>query len=279
MDVCGNLTSCSICLSAITDETKFRKLDCNHKFHVKCVDTWFKNNNTCPECRRKQDFSKFIIERFLSNAISHEIFHAITCVVPSDKGMIIRKTSNWIRNFNESVELAQNIEAKFPPRSDYALVDNYLRLSNYSIGPPYSTEELRYGFNKLKLEWKADDYPTVYHEKIIKHTDVEYPIKSVKTQLIEKPTMIANEEFKQHIDRTASFRNFPCNYISVSNLALFGFYFTPQLGSDYCKCAYCGMVVGDFHPGVSPRMLHYVFNPNCIVYGLAASFFEEIESL
>jgi len=45
----SNLT-CTICLEKI-NEIKIRKLDCNHNFHIKCLDEWLKINNSCPICR------------------------------------------------------------------------------------------------------------------------------------------------------------------------------------------------------------------------------------
>ncbi|KAG2728494.1 hypothetical protein I3760_01G207700 [Carya illinoinensis] len=44
---------CAVCLSQIFQHEKFRVLPaCKHGFHVQCIDTWLKNNPTCPLCRR-----------------------------------------------------------------------------------------------------------------------------------------------------------------------------------------------------------------------------------
>ena len=42
-------SNCSICLQ----KTKRRqcKLPCGHRFHRKCITTWFKESRTCPVCR------------------------------------------------------------------------------------------------------------------------------------------------------------------------------------------------------------------------------------
>lgn len=40
---------CSICQSNLFCFTT--KLKCKHKFHSKCINEWFKINNTCPLCR------------------------------------------------------------------------------------------------------------------------------------------------------------------------------------------------------------------------------------
>ncbi|KAE8666111.1 putative RING-H2 finger protein ATL71 [Hibiscus syriacus] len=43
---------CSICLADYTSSDRLRLLpDCNHLFHVKCVDPWLRLNPTCPVCR------------------------------------------------------------------------------------------------------------------------------------------------------------------------------------------------------------------------------------
>jgi hypothetical protein len=43
---------CPICIDKITDTDFVRLLPkCNHYFHKKCVDKWFKTNDTCPCCR------------------------------------------------------------------------------------------------------------------------------------------------------------------------------------------------------------------------------------
>lgn len=42
---------CSICIDYFTLNSIYRKLVCNHVFHIKCIDKWFINNNKCPVCR------------------------------------------------------------------------------------------------------------------------------------------------------------------------------------------------------------------------------------
>ena len=45
--------NCSICLEKIEKNTKILKINCKHKFHTKCLDSWLKINNKCPLCRKK----------------------------------------------------------------------------------------------------------------------------------------------------------------------------------------------------------------------------------
>ena len=41
--------TCSICMDDCKGKTC--TLECGHKFHTKCIFTWFKKNNNCPLCR------------------------------------------------------------------------------------------------------------------------------------------------------------------------------------------------------------------------------------
>ena len=42
---------CSICLNDLNIEQIYTLPECNHKFHTKCIFTWFDKNNNCPLCR------------------------------------------------------------------------------------------------------------------------------------------------------------------------------------------------------------------------------------
>uniref|UniRef100_A0ACD5YP19 Uncharacterized protein n=1 Tax=Avena sativa TaxID=4498 RepID=A0ACD5YP19_AVESA len=43
---------CSVCLAEMADGEKGRLLPgCGHRFHVECIDRWFRTNSTCPICR------------------------------------------------------------------------------------------------------------------------------------------------------------------------------------------------------------------------------------
>lgn len=48
----SNASCCSICLADYKDGEVLRLLpDCNHLFHLKCVDPWLRQHPTCPVCR------------------------------------------------------------------------------------------------------------------------------------------------------------------------------------------------------------------------------------
>jgi len=56
-----NCTNCTICLEELKEKEYYRELPyCNHQFHKKCIDKWFKVNKqmTCPICRRSHAILK-----------------------------------------------------------------------------------------------------------------------------------------------------------------------------------------------------------------------------
>ena len=42
---------CGICLEEFKQNEYIRTLGCNHCYHKRCVDKWFKKNMSCPVCR------------------------------------------------------------------------------------------------------------------------------------------------------------------------------------------------------------------------------------
>jgi len=50
----NNLSECPICLEEFKQGEYYRKLECKHLFHKKCIDHWFKKDHSdCPMCRTK----------------------------------------------------------------------------------------------------------------------------------------------------------------------------------------------------------------------------------
>jgi hypothetical protein len=43
--------NCSICRDSFEDTCIIRKLNCDHIFHISCIDTWLETNIRCPLCR------------------------------------------------------------------------------------------------------------------------------------------------------------------------------------------------------------------------------------
>jgi hypothetical protein len=50
------LEECSICMNS-SNNTNWTKTDCNHYFHIECINKWKLMNNTCPNCRANLSFS------------------------------------------------------------------------------------------------------------------------------------------------------------------------------------------------------------------------------
>lgn len=44
---------CPICMELYSPGEITGKLPCKHKFHEKCIKTWFNTNNSCPICREE----------------------------------------------------------------------------------------------------------------------------------------------------------------------------------------------------------------------------------
>nr|CAD1827316.1 unnamed protein product [Ananas comosus var. bracteatus] len=49
---CKEGLECAVCLSEVSEGERIRLLpDCDHGFHVECIDMWFHSHSTCPLCR------------------------------------------------------------------------------------------------------------------------------------------------------------------------------------------------------------------------------------
>ena len=66
-------TICCICLEPNTTE----ELACGHSFHSRCINQWYQNNDTCPNCRENIRF--YDIRNFLLS-LSDEEFSSYTCL-------------------------------------------------------------------------------------------------------------------------------------------------------------------------------------------------------
>ncbi|XP_040989235.1 putative RING-H2 finger protein ATL21A isoform X2 [Juglans microcarpa x Juglans regia] len=57
-----NDNTCPICLSEYLPKEELRTIpECNHYFHVNCIDAWLKMNATCPLCRKLPDHASALI--------------------------------------------------------------------------------------------------------------------------------------------------------------------------------------------------------------------------
>ncbi|KAK1388854.1 E3 ubiquitin-protein ligase ATL41 [Heracleum sosnowskyi] len=54
---------CAVCLNNLEDGEMTRCLpNCEHNFHVDCIDTWLSTNTTCPICRTAAEPIKVVLE-------------------------------------------------------------------------------------------------------------------------------------------------------------------------------------------------------------------------
>lgn len=49
---------CAICCEDANQGDTWRILNCNHKFHVHCIDKWLRINSSCPMCRKSQNIEE-----------------------------------------------------------------------------------------------------------------------------------------------------------------------------------------------------------------------------
>jgi hypothetical protein len=52
LPMCNKKCECTICMTEEEENTSsVGTLPCGHAFHTYCINKWFHNNNTCPNCR------------------------------------------------------------------------------------------------------------------------------------------------------------------------------------------------------------------------------------
>ncbi len=64
--------NCTICMDEITRYDK-KTLNCNHNFHINCINEWLRESNTCPICRAPQTINSnriYNTENTLNSTIS-----------------------------------------------------------------------------------------------------------------------------------------------------------------------------------------------------------------
>jgi hypothetical protein len=47
--------NCSICMTALEDQSRAGSIPCGHIFHRECINRWLRSKNDCPLCRRNFD--------------------------------------------------------------------------------------------------------------------------------------------------------------------------------------------------------------------------------
>jgi hypothetical protein len=69
----NNYDKCSICYNYML-EKNIVIIECKHKFHFNCLDTWKKKSNSCPLCRKDIEKTILITEE-VSNQINNLIIN------------------------------------------------------------------------------------------------------------------------------------------------------------------------------------------------------------
>ena len=70
---------CAICLESKHWYQEIRKLKCNHKFHLRCIQNWSSINKTCPICRIQilpQKPVNFLIIKGIDNISVETLLHS-----------------------------------------------------------------------------------------------------------------------------------------------------------------------------------------------------------
>ena len=63
---------CSVCLLQMTPQNS-RRLDCNHTFHINCLERWKRRSHTCPMCRAPFDQPRYKVKITIEpDGIQHE---------------------------------------------------------------------------------------------------------------------------------------------------------------------------------------------------------------
>jgi len=53
VEMCDSTSFCAICQDMIYKNLDIiRFLECEHKYHINCIDTWLSEHSTCPICKK-----------------------------------------------------------------------------------------------------------------------------------------------------------------------------------------------------------------------------------
>ncbi|GLJ38564.1 hypothetical protein SUGI_0786320 [Cryptomeria japonica] len=105
--------SCAVCLSEFEENEKARLLpNCNHSFHVECVNMWFYSHSTCPLCRAN-------VEKQPDQSVQSGN-RAVEISVMEEETGIDQKTVESSRSGEDQVECingeCNNVSIDIPPR-------------------------------------------------------------------------------------------------------------------------------------------------------------------
>ena len=79
--------TCSICLNKLQKECSFShmfqpvcQMNCNHSFHMRCIETWVLEKRTCPLCRQNP-FPLRVVEPLTSHVVNNSIVFACVFIL------------------------------------------------------------------------------------------------------------------------------------------------------------------------------------------------------
>ncbi|CAI0401527.1 unnamed protein product [Linum tenue] len=65
----SSASGCAICLAEFLEGDSIRLLpQCNHRFHVGCIDRWLLAHSSCPTCRHRLNKSMPSLDQIVSSA-------------------------------------------------------------------------------------------------------------------------------------------------------------------------------------------------------------------
>ena len=109
MEISDN--NCVICLSSLSDENNednIFNLECNHKFHTKCIMEWFRSSNgNCPLCndnpfQQNNNYSIFYHSNLLDNRFKTIKQYSRKKEAPEKLKKEIKKFNELNKKYNDS---------------------------------------------------------------------------------------------------------------------------------------------------------------------------------
>lgn len=100
---------CTICYNKIEKDTD-KKLDCGHKYHEACIDTWLKESKTCPICRTpcRSDFETIIINALTSTSIFFDFYNYLGDVDIDLLELLLAHINEAIQDLNDLEQTTYN---------------------------------------------------------------------------------------------------------------------------------------------------------------------------
>ncbi|KAL5784686.1 hypothetical protein ACOSQ2_007078 [Xanthoceras sorbifolium] len=91
-----SVCECAVCLNEFLEDEKLRRIpNCNHVFHIDCIDVWLQNNANCPLCRTSiSSTARIPIEQIIAPSSSPQDPHPYNENVRSDEDYVVIELGN-----------------------------------------------------------------------------------------------------------------------------------------------------------------------------------------